>query len=323
MTVINPVPLELLGASPAIALVRDLLRRSDPRAGLLLVAEDGIELEPVVQSIHESDARPLAPCIVVDCGAACADPIEDRLFGRASDDASLDREILSSDALLASARGGTLFLDNVAELPAGVQSRLARLALDGEATLDGTVQALDVRLIATARPSIDDDLRRNSFRQDLYRRLAGSRIDWPSLRSRKDDIPAIVAAWLDASRGEPGPRASVTDAAISLLSALAWPGNLAELKSVLDAVVSRPHHDPIDIADILPALKLEVAPEIFVPNGNLREARLRFEREYISAVLRHHHWRMSDAAQTLGIQRPNLYRKARQLHIAVTGTTEP
>jgi DNA-binding NtrC family response regulator len=80
-------------------------------------------------------------------------------------------------------------------------------------------------------------------------------------------------------------------------------------------VVDRSSQDTIQIEDLLPALQLERAPGRFVPSGNLREARLRFERDYIASVLQHHGWRMADAAQTLGIQRPNLYRKARQLGI--------
>ena len=107
-------------------------------------------------------------------------------------------------------------------------------------------------------------------------------------------------------------------AALALIGALSWPGNLAELRDAIERAVADTHDDAIQIEHLLPALKLHRAPAPFVPIGNLREARLRFERDYISAVLQHHDWRMAAAAETLGIQRPNLYRKARQLGIPLT-----
>jgi DNA-binding NtrC family response regulator len=103
---------------------------------------------------------------------------------------------------------------------------------------------------------------------------------------------------------------------------LSWPGNLAELRNAIERAVADTRDDVIQIEHLLPALKLHRAPAPFVPIGNLREARLRFERDYISAVLQHHEWRMAAAAQTLGIQRPNLYRKARQLGIPLTRLTD-
>ena len=91
---------------------------------------------------------------------------------------------------------------------------------------------------------------------------------------------------------------------------------------MISRVVAEVASDTIQIEDLLPAIRLDRAPAPFVPIGNLREARLRFERDYIASVLQHHGWRMADAAQTLGIQRPNLYRKARQLGITLTRATE-
>ena len=116
---------------------------------------------------------------------------------------------------------------------------------------------------------------------------------------------------------------SFTQAALALLSALSWPGNLAELRAVVErAAVRAVEEGLIQVDHVLPALKLERAQAPFAPAGNLREARLRFERDYIAAVLQHHGWRMAEAANTLGIQRPNLYRKARQLGIPVARLSE-
>ena len=163
----------------------------------------------------------------------------------------------------------------------------------------------------------------NRFRSDLYRRLSTSRIDLPLLRERPDDVPALATRILEywCAAHDVGPRA-FTQTELALLSALTWPGNVAELKAMVERAARETSHDVIQIEDVLPALNLDRAPVRFTPAGQLREARLRFERDYISAVLQHHGWRMADAAETLGIQRPNLYRKARQLGIPLTRATD-
>jgi DNA-binding NtrC family response regulator len=314
---------ELLGSSPEITAVRTLVERAArSRGGVLCVAEIGIELEPVVHSIHRGSDRPESPYIAVDCGHGAPDHLERELFGATEATKAADLERISNASLLASARGGTLFLRDVAELPAGVQSRLARLIRDGEARIDGEAVPIDVRVVGSAAATIDRDVRTNRLRPDLYRRLAACRIDWPPLRTRRGDIPELITALVSDFREATGIDASLSEAAVSLLSALPWPGNLAELRSVLRAAIARPHPAPIEIRDLLDALKMDIGTALFVPGGTLREARFRFEREYISSVLRHHNWSMAEAAQTLGIQRPNLYRKARQLSIAFTGTSE-
>jgi two-component system nitrogen regulation response regulator NtrX len=173
-----------------------------------------------------------------------------------------------------------------------------------------------VRFVATASPAIDADVHGHRFRADLFRRLSVTRIDLPPLRDRADDLPQLASCLLEdacAARGV-APR-TFTEAALALVAALTWPGNVAELADVLDRVVANGHGEVVQVEDVLPALQLHRVPAPFTPAGSLRDARLRFEREYIAAVLQHHGWRMADAAQTLGIQRPNLYRKARQLGI--------
>src|SRR5262249_897329 len=220
-------------------------------------------------------------------------------------------EWASRDSLIAAACGGTLFFQDVIDLPAAVQARLARVARDGEIRLDGQPVATNLRFIASSAPGLEAEVHANRFRSDLYRRLSASRIDVPQLRERPDDVPALAARILDdwcAANGV-APRA-FTQTALALLAALTCPANVPELKGVVErAAKETTQHEVIQIEDVLPALNLDRAPARFTPTGQLREARLRFERDYISAVLQHHGWRMADAAETLGIQRPNLYRK--------------
>jgi len=176
---------------------------------------------------------------------------------------------------------------------------------------------------APRSPTIDADVREGRFRADLFRRLAVSRIDLPPLRDRREDVPALATRLLDDLSMDAGlPRRTFTQAALALLSAITWPGNLTELRGVIERVLAEGAGDVIQIEQVLPALQLDRMSTAFVPTGSLRDARLRFERDYIAAVLQHHGWRMADAAQTLGIQRPNLYRKARQLGIPLTRATE-
>ena len=314
--------MELEGHSLAITRVHELLRRAAAAGeGILLVAEPGVDVASVARELHDRSRQPDAPLIGVDCTRERA-RLDLLLFGTPSTGV-VDLEPITPDSRIAAARGGTLFLEDVGELPASVQARLARLVRDGEASIEGQPVTVSFRLIGSATPGIGADVEARRFRMDLYRRLSGSRIDLPPLRHRPEDVPALAIRTLEDLRDpEVTVPRSFTQAALVLLSALIWPGNLAELRRVIERVVSDVQTEVIQIEHLLPALQLDRAPTAFVPAGNLKEARLRFERDYIAAVIQHHGWKMADAAQTLGIQRPNLYRKARQLGIALTRATE-
>jgi DNA-binding NtrC family response regulator len=313
--------LELVGRSSPVGRVQEFVRRiAALDGGVLIVAERGADIESLARELHARGRTPSAPFVAVECGA---DGLDRLLFGDPPGPTPPDLESVSSDSRVAGARGGTLFLLDVAELPAAVQTRLARIARDGEMRIDGEPVATAIRLIGGASPGIDGDVHQHRFRGDLYRRLSASRIDLPPLRDRAEDVPAIATHVLEdvcAARGL-GPR-TFTQAALALLAALPWPGNVAELRDVIDRGVAATDDETMQVEHVLPALQLERPASTFAPAGTLREARLRFEREYIAAVLQHHGWRMAAAAQTLGIQRPNLYRKARQLGIPLARISE-
>lgn len=320
----SPAPTELMGASAAIGRVQELMRRTASLdSGVLLVGERGTDSASVARELHDRSRPPAAPWIAIDCGADNAARIDRSLFGAARNHGSTDLESVSSDSHMVAARGGTLFLQDVTELPSATQARLTRIARDGEVRVDGEVAPTEVRFVASAWPSIDGDVREHRFRADLYRRLAASRIDLPPLRDRLEDVPMLAARLLEEYAGAEGrPRRTFTQAALALLAAHAWPGNMAELRALVERVAEETRDQAIQIEQLLPVLQLDRATTAFVPVGSLRDARLRFERDYIAAVLQHHGWRMADAAQTLGIQRPNLYRKARQLGIPLARVSE-
>jgi len=315
---------ELVGRSAVITRVQEIVRRAAAsEGGILIVAESGAATDSIARELHARSRHAASPYVVVECGAADAARLDRRLFGASASDAGADLESATSDSAIAAARGGVLFLRDATELPAAAQARLAQIARDGEVSIDGARAETGFRLIASASPGIEADVEARRFRVDLYRRLSAVRIDLPPLRKRQEDVPALAVRLLDdicARRGV-APR-SFAQAALALVGALTWPGNVEELHSAIDRAVSETESDVIQIEHMLPALRLDRTPEPFAPAGNLREARTRFEREYIASVLQHYGWHMANAAQALGIQRPNLYRKARQLGIPLARATE-
>jgi len=317
----RPNAVEFAGRSAAISRIQELVRRVATRdGGVLLVARRGTDAESVAREIHGRGRHANAPFVSVSCGAAGA---ERALFGDPSGEVPLDLEPVSADGRIAAACGGTLFLEDITELPAAVQARLARVVRDGEVRIDGNPVATACRLLASAPPGIDADVREHRFRSDLYRRVTTWRIELPSLADRPEDVPALAVRLLeDLSSPRGGPSRTFTQAALALLGAMTWPGNLAELREAVDRAVANTEDTVIQVEHILPTLQLDRAPLAFVPAGSLREARLRFEHDYIAAVLQHHGWRMAEAATTLGIQRPNLYRKVRQLGIPIARGSE-
>jgi len=316
----RPVALELTGRSPAVSRLQELVRRAASGVGaVLLVAEAGAEPEPIARDLHGRSSNAAGPYIVIDCSNGDAATLERELFGRSGAPAAADFESIAAGSALAAARTGTLFLRDVTELPAAIQARLARLVRDGEMVLGGSVVPAAIRVIASASRSIDHDVHERRFRGDLYRRISSIRIDIPSLAERGDDLPELAEAILDeicAARGVPA--RTFTQAALALVAAVRWPGNLVELRTAIDRIAAATDVERVHVEHVLPALQLERASPAFAPSGTLREARQQFERAYVAAVLQHHGWRMADAAQTLGMQRPNLYRKARQLGIPLT-----
>jgi DNA-binding NtrC family response regulator len=325
MSILTAVlPAELVGRSAAVKRVHELVRRAAlTPGGALITGEPGADASAVAREIHALSPHAAAAYVTVSCDAVDSTTVDRWLFGDAPADPPLDLESVAADSRVAAARGGTLFLQHVTELPSAAQARLARIARDGEVRIDGAPVPTALRLVASASPTIDAEVHAHRFRSDLYRRLSAARIDLPPLRERPEDVPDLALRVLeDVSAAADRPARTFTQAALALIGVLAWPGNLAELRDAIGRVAADTRDDVIQVEHLLPALQLHRARAPFLPVGHLRDARQRFERDYIAAVLQHHGWRMSDAAQTLGIQRPNLYRKARQLGIPLARVSD-
>ena len=210
-------------------------------------------------------------------------------------------------------------MQNVADAATQVQARLARVLRDREALLVETGEpiAFDVRPMAGVDPGFDRAVQEGRVRDDLFRRLSVIRIDMPPLRARREDIPALANYFLREICAQLRvPPKTVSRAALSLISALPWPGNAVELRSLLEAVVNGLQGGRgIGLEDLLAHVRLDGGSVGLAGGGTLKQARARFEREYIANILEQHHGRISDAAKALGIQRTNLYRKMRSLRV--------
>jgi DNA-binding NtrC family response regulator len=288
-------------------------------ARLLILADEGLDPAAVARYVHER-TRPGQPFIHIDGAQPEAERVEAAVLGQRTRVAAGTLETLGSGSALVAARRGTVFLENIGELPDAVQRSLARLLRDGEARVGGRDRVrLAARVVASATPALLIEARDGRFRADLLRRFGTLPVTIPALRLRPEDLPAIVhrvASETAASMGTPVP--SFTQAALTVLAAMPWPGNLDELQATLSRVLRDVPGHTIRQEDLLHLLPIVPFQGVIHsrPAVSLREARRRFEREYIASVLEQHDWRMSDAARTLGIERANLYRKTRQLGIA-------
>ena len=314
----SPVAAALAGTSAETARARQACAAAiADRTPVLILAEEGFDTRAIAHGIH-ANSRPGLPFVVVAPALAEPGEIEIELFGSRARQGTHAVEVLGSASAFLRAGRGSIFIDGVGDLPAAVQRRLARLLRDGEAKSAGRVPApVQVRLMASALPAIEADVRDGRVRSDLYRRLAAQEIVVPPLRTRPGDFGALVPAVLDAlslrlARAVP----TVTQSALTVLAALPWRRNMQELEALLERILRAVPGDGIRQEDVLAQLSFDGAFARRGPSASLREARLRFERDYIAAVLEQHQWRMSDAARALGIERANLYRKTRQLGIS-------
>jgi DNA-binding NtrC family response regulator len=309
--------------SPAMQAVLDAIRAAlASPGGVLVCGESGSGRRMVAREVHHMSGGGASPFVAVDC--AEVDELESALFGTPPSDGNGDSDrwgldSVSKSSLLYRAVGGTLFLAHLPEMPARVQSRLARVLRDGEFSMAPSRRTVStrMRLIASTDLSWDAAVAEGQIRSDLCKKCSATRINVPPLRDRREDIPALVTMFLEGISAERGigPK-SVDPGAMALLCAFPWRGNARELRSLLDTLVQRADAPTMRLEDVLAAVHLDGSAKSFHEAGTLREAKERFERDYIAAVLERHRGRIAAAATALGIQRPNLYRKMRALRLS-------
>ncbi|MCE9580746.1 MAG: sigma 54-interacting transcriptional regulator [Deltaproteobacteria bacterium] len=306
------------GRSAAMRQVFATLERVAPTdATVLLLGETGTGKEVAAESIHRESTRARGPFVVVDCGAIPSELLESELFGH--DRGAFTGAIRTREGAFVAASGGTIFLDEIGELPKDLQPKLLR-ALSRRAIKpvgrEGYID-IDVRVIAATNRDLRQEVNADRFRGDLYYRLAVVEVQLPSLRQRLDDLPVLVEAILDDVRARPGDRSRILAAAfLDHLRQHAWPGNIRELRNAIErALALRPWElAPVPEAPIEPAsapVRGDLAPAVDLTRP-FKEARDEwtgtFERAYLGALLDAHGGNIRAAAKAAGIDRVHLYR---------------
>ncbi|MDD2236719.1 MAG: sigma-54 dependent transcriptional regulator, partial [Kiritimatiellae bacterium] len=299
----------LLSASPAMRRVfRDMKKASPSNATVLISGESGTGKELVARAIHYQGPRRAAPFVPVNCGGIPDGLLESELFGYRKGAFTGASE--SRAGFFQTAEGGSIFLDEVAELSLPMQAALLRVLQDKMVYMIGVRQpaAVDVRVLAATNRDLQRLVEQGKFREDLYYRLNVLPIVLPPLRERGDDVLILVRHFAEKFAGEMRKKAPpFTERALALLQAYSWPGNVRELENIVQRLVLMVERDVIDAAD-LPALMRFSADGDVQQDSSLAEA----EAAHVRAVLAGVNGNKTRAAQILGIDRKTLREKIKE-----------
>src|SRR5437762_8913638 len=243
----------IVGSSAKIQdLLRMIARLKDTRTPVLITGESGTGKELIARAIHFRGQYAKRPFVAVDCGALVPTLIESELFGY--EKGAFTGAAKSKEGLFESANGGTIFLDEIGELPLEMQAKLLRVLQEKEVRPVGSNQKVrvDVRVIAATNRDLEAAYRNGTFRKDLYFRLNVVTVHLPSLRERRSDIPMLVHWFLE--RLAPGDSIQVTSAAMKALLQYDWPGNVRELENCMERAVALGDRRRIDMGDLPPSL---------------------------------------------------------------------
>lgn len=310
----------LIGESPAMQALRATVRRlAATDLPVLLLGESGTGKEVVAQTLHYQGPRADKPFVAVNCAAITETLLESELFGHEAGAFTDAREARQGKFELAS--GGTLFLDEIGDMSGGGQAKLLRVLEQKVVTRVGGSRPIpvDVRIVAATNANLRELVRQNKFREDLYYRLSVVTQPLPPLRDRPEDILPLAEHFLKqfgAQARRPG--LALSPEARRRLQAHAWPGNIRELRNLMERLAFLAPNDRIEPDDLQFTLspEREDALEPAFDLG-LTEATQEFQREFITRAIKRVKGNMSDAARLLGLHRSNLYRKMRQLEMEV------
>jgi two-component system, NtrC family, response regulator AtoC len=310
----------IVGASANIQdVLRMISRLKDTRTPVLIAGESGTGKELVARAIHFRGAMAQTPFIAVDCGSLVPTLMESELFGY--EKGAFTGAVKSKAGLFQAANGGTIFLDEIGELPLEMQAKLLRVLQEREVRPVGsnTSVNVDVRVIAATNRDLEAAYREGTFRKDLYFRLNVVTVHLPALRERRSDIPMLVHHFLN--RYAPGANLQVTPAAMKSLLQYEWPGNVRELENCVARAVTLGDRLVIDVADLPPAIRSEggeSSQRVPVENSSLSTTALaEMERMTILKVFEQAHGDKALAGRMLGISRATLYRKLKRYNISL------
>ncbi|QIK96067.1 sigma-54-dependent Fis family transcriptional regulator [Sphingomonas sp. HDW15A] len=313
---------QLDGSSVAINNVRATLKRVAPTGSrVLITGPAGVGKEIAARMIHQWSPRASAPFITVSAAMMSPDRMEEELFG-AEDDG------VARPGLLEQAHGGTLFIDEIADMPLTTQAKILRVLTDQSYSRVGGQRPVkvDVRVLSATSRELSEEIAAGRFREDLYYRLNVVPVRIPSLKERREDIPDLVAHFLarfSAERRIAPP--TITEEALAALQAHDWPGNVRQLRNIIERTLILAPGDRVERIDIdlLPSEIVDSegnsglgAASMAIMGSPLREARESFEREYLRIQIRRFSGNISRTATFIGMERSALHRKLKALGLA-------
>ena len=284
-----------------------------------ILGETGTGKELIARTLHERSARAAGPFVTLNCAAVPAELIESELFGH--EKGSFTGAAARHLGKFEQAEGGTIFLDEIGDMPLPMQAKLLRVLEEGEIERIGGDQpiAVNVRVLVATHRNLEALVREGRFRQDLFHRVYVFPLTLPPLRERREDIPLLVAHFASLICAQNNWKMIPFSAeAIQLLSAYAWPGNIRELRNVVERLLLLATADEVTADTVRSALPSDVKVDAMeTRSGPLAERVQSFERETIMAELRRHNYHITNVAKALGLERSHFYKKAGQLGIDV------
>jgi len=313
---------ELIGSSPSMNRLRDMIKMAAPANSRVLISgANGTGKELVARAIHLQSPRHNRPFVEINCAAIPETLIESELFGHEKGAFSGATSMKRGKFELAD--GGTLFLDEIGDMSLATQAKVLRVLQEQQFTRVGGTKLLNVqvRVIAASNKELAEEIGKGNFREDLYYRLNVLPIVVPTLKERRDDIPELAQHFLKMHSEEQGMKPKTFNAqGLEALQKHDWPGNIRELRNLIERLLIMVPKPVIDAGDVEMFLQVRAptgVPALSVGTNydSLREARNVFEREVISQKLRENNWNVSKTADELKIERSHLHRKIKLLNV--------
>ena len=313
---------EMVGNSPAIASLREQIRLVAPSsASVLITGENGTGKELVARAVHSQSSRSSKAFIEINCAAIPDELIESELFGH--EKGAFSGALSQKKGKFDLADGGTIFLDEIGDMSLRTQAKVLRVLQERRFERVGGTRTIevDVRILAATNKQLEEEIRQGCFREDLFYRLNVVPFRVPPLRERKEDIPPLIDHFLDIfCRKEGRERNGILPEAVELMKGYDWPGNIRELKNIVERLVIMSPGRSIAV-DQLPdyirgeGIHLDAGRGEGGAVNSLREAREEFEREFILHKLEEYGWNISRTAEAIELERSNLHRKIKSYGI--------
>ena len=313
---------DMIGKSAAFrALVGQLDKVTKSNGRVMLAGPAGSGKEIAARYIHANSNRAGAPFVSVNCAGVAPERMEEVLFGRETSDRGVE------PGLLEEAHGGVVYFDEVADMPLGTQSKILRVLVDQQfQRVGGTDKVrVDLRVISSTNRDLEAEIADGNFRQELFHRLNVVPIAVPSLEDRREDIPVLAEYFIESCNQSQGlPLRSLSEEAVALMQTMTWPGNVRQLKNLIERVlILGEGAGPIEARELPSESDKESDDGRLVMSGTLaalplREAREAFEREYLLTQINRFGGNISRTAAFVGMERSALHRKLKSLGVVTT-----